>query len=383
MMGRCTADACSAPLNHMNGQGIIGILQKLISFKTVKGNTKEIRKAFSYIASLFIGLPIQKKVFKKNNSESHLFFFRGNSRKNPEVLLSGHIDVVPSKEKKSFIPRRNGTKIYGRGSSDMKGPLAAFITVMQKMAMLSPSPQVVLLVTSDEETGGSDGVGHVVKKVRPRFVIDGDSGKQDPLVILTKTRGAAWVELAFRGKSAHGARPWLGDNAVEKAMRGIQKIKKFVGRGSPGVWKNSINLSWIETSNRTPNIVPDNARAVLDIRYTQALAKDGNSLLLKIKSLLPGVGVRILNESSLYVTNERSDYVKRLKAAVKKVSGKHPSLSFDEGSNDGRYFAKLGIPVVVIGAGGGDRHGDQEWVDSKNIELLGKILMEFLYGFTT
>lgn len=358
------------------------ILQNLISFQTVKGNRKEIQKAFSYIASLFVGLPIQRKVFTHNNMESYLFFFKGNSWKNPHILLNGHIDVVPSKEKDAFIPRRRGTKIYGRGSSDMKGPLAAFLMTMRELAKSSRFSQVALLIASDEETGGGDGAGYVARKIRPQFVIDGDSGKQNPVSILTKTRGALWIELIFRGKSAHGARPWLGDNAVLKAMKSIEKIQRFVGKGRSGAWKSSMNLSWIETANRTPNIVPDLAKVVMDIRYTEALARNVSQLMRKIKFLLPGARVRIINESELYVTNEKSAFVVSLKKIIKEVSGQIPALSFDEGSNDGRYFAKLGIPVVVLGAGGGNRHGDQEWVDSRNIGLLEKILLKFIYEFT-
>lgn len=356
------------------------ILRKLISFRTVTGNGEEVQKAYQYITSLFFGLPVETKVFQRNGIYSQITFFRGNSWMNPVVLLNAHIDVVPSQNASAFVSRREGTKLYGRGASDMKGPLTAFLLTMEELAALPKPSQAALLITADEEVGGEYGAGYMATAVgiKPKFVINGDGAQRDPSVILTKARGAAWIGLTAKGKSAHGARPWLGENAVDKVIAATEKIKRLIGDIEAGAWKSTANLSWVETPNRTPNMVPDFARAVLDIRFTEELAQNAHELVSRLQLFTPEVSISLLEASNLFVTNIQDNFVQRFQKAVEAITNKKTIFGFDEGSNDGRYFAETGIPVVVTGAGGGNRHGDNEWVDLKNIFLLKEILVRFL-----
>ena len=355
------------------------IVQKLVSFRTVTGERKEVEKAYRYIQSLYRGLPVQVKKFTRNGFTSQILFFKSSGWRKPKVLLNAHIDVVPSQAKGVFQPKVSQGKLYARGASDMKGPLAAFLVAMREAVSLPSLPSVALLITSEEETGGENGAEYAVEALhmRPQFVINGD-GAHNPWVVLTKARGVLWVELVARGKSAHGARPWLGENAVEKAMKAIERIQAFIGPGKPSIWKTSVNLSWIEAPNRTANMVPDMARAVLDIRFTDDLAKTPEELLARLQKIVPQVKLSIVKKAPLVLTDEKNRFVQDFSKTVKRVTNQKVVYGFDEGATDARFFAEKNIPAVVIGAGGGDRHGDKEWVSLKNVHLVKDIVMQFL-----
>src|SRR4051812_24583093 len=182
------------------------------------------------------------------------------------VLLHGHLDVVPG-HTEQFQPRVEGDRLFGRGAYDMKGALAAMLLTLHDLRD-EQRVRVRLGVVPDEESEedadrGSD-----------RLVDDGFTGdfaitgEPTDMHIGVQAKGVLAVRLRVAGRAAHGATPWLGDNAILKALtvfRGIESLP-FARRSSELFDRPSINLGRIWGGDAL-NKVPDECVIDVDIRY--------------------------------------------------------------------------------------------------------------------
>lgn len=363
---------------HMNDT--ITIFNKLVGFSTTADEPEEIKKGFGYISSLFDLKKFEIQNFEKNGKHSQLISFRGKDALRPQVLLNGHFDVVPSKDKSQYRIKIEGKKAFGRGTLDMKGMLAVLIDVMKELGKKENPPNVALLITGDEEIGGENGVGFLVReiKLRPKFVLCADGGSEKPFELISKEKGGVWIELKAEGRAAHAAYLWLGENALDRILEAIVKIKKFVGPMKPDAWKSTVNVARIETSNETPNKVPSDARAVLDIRFTEQLAKNPKELTEKISSLVPEVRVRALSKVSLLFAEQQNPFLREFKKIAEEVLQKKVSFTHAHGATDARYFGEVGIPTAIFGAQGQGMHADKEFVNLESLKTNRKILIQFL-----
>src|SRR5271166_6115238 len=175
------------------------------------------------------------------------------SHPNPELVLSTHMDTVPP-----FIPSsETKDRIYGRGSCDAKGIIAAQIAAGEKLK--SEGIYVGLLFLVGEER---DSQGAQVANQQPRgakFLINGEP-TENKLAIASK--GTLRVELVARGRMAHSAYPELGESAIEKLLDALEKIRKLDLPTNPKAGPCTMNIGLIE-GGRAPNVIPDYARAHL------------------------------------------------------------------------------------------------------------------------
>jgi len=298
----------------------------------------------------------------------------------PKILLNGHLDVVPAEGEGDYRMRIEGNKAFGRGTLDMKGMVAVYIDIMQELGKQENPPDVAMLLNGDEEISGKDGAGYMVREIglKPQFVLCGDGASEGELEIITKGKGILWLGLTAQGKSAHGAYLWEGENAIEKVIQAVQKIKDFVGAVEPNAWKTTVNFGVIETPNKTPNKVPAEARAVLDIRFTDEIAKTPDELIEKIQNLVPDVQIKVLEKSPLFLVPEDNALLLKFQKVSEEVLGKKVSFNFSHGAADIRYFAEVGIPGVLFGSTGEGMHAAGEWVDLDSLEKNREILLKFL-----
>ena len=356
------------------------LLAKLVSFKTTADRPEEIKRGFEYIASLFDKDKFDIQMPEKNGKYSLLVSFKGKDALRPKILLNGHFDVVPAESKDQFEMKVQEGRAYGRGTVDMKGMAAVLIEVMLELCKQEEQPDVALLLNGDEEIGGKDGAGYMVKDIgmRPQFVLCGDGTFKDAFKITTKEKGALWLEILAKGKTAHGAYVWEGENAVEKVVEAVKKIKNFIGQVEPRAWKSTVNFGVVETTNKTPNKVPAEARAVLDIRFTEETARTPDDLFAKIKELVPGVQLNPLAKNSLLFVEEHSPFLLEFAKTAGEILGEEPVFAFAHGATDARYFGEVGIPAVIFGAKGENMHASEEWVDLDSLEKNKEILLKFL-----
>ena len=188
------------------------------------------------------------------------------------ILLMSHIDVVDAPDQ-LFEPAEKDGKLYGRGSFDDKYAVALSMILFRehlykarKEGRTQKDLPLGILITGDEEAGGHKGAKEALKTVRTDFCIALDGGNVRKIV--TKEKGVLRLKLISRGKAAHGSRPWLGENAIEKLFEDYQSIKAFFREEAPEHWHKTINFSIIN-AGKSANQVPDLAEAVFDIRYTE------------------------------------------------------------------------------------------------------------------
>ena len=211
-------------------EDVINLTTELVSFKSVSGNDKELDKCDK--------LHITRFDFKGVPS----LFIATNKTTTPKVILNAHFDVVPADDE-MFSARVERDMMFGRGVIDDKGPLAVGMLLMKELASRKNRPDVALLLTGDEEVGGSHGAKYVLGEVgiRSDFCIVLDGG--EPNSYVTKAKGILRARFIATGIEAHASRPWLGDNAIEKLLKIYPKLKKLFADKDKTEWFTTMNLS--------------------------------------------------------------------------------------------------------------------------------------------
>ena len=184
----------------------------------------------------------------------------------PTVVLHGHLDVVPGRPEQ-FRPRVEGDRLIGRGAYDMKGALAAMMCALHDVAAES-RVRVRFLCAPDEESEDID-TRSTDEMVRQGFVGDfAITGEPTGLHVGVQAKGVLACRIVVRGRAAHGSTPWLGDNAVLKAIDVFRRIETlpFSRESSELFDRPSINLGRINGGDAL-NKVPDECTMVVDIRY--------------------------------------------------------------------------------------------------------------------
>lgn len=171
----------------------------------------------------------------------------------PQAVFSTHMDTVPP-----FIPSsEDAENIYGRGSCDAKGIIAAMIAACQRLRKEN-SPVGMLFVVGEER----DSLGAKVANEKPpgsRFLINGEPTENR---IAVASKGALRVQLTAQGRMAHSAYPELGESAIEKLLAALERLRAMELPVNPEVGPCTMNVGTIE-GGRAPNVIADHARAQL------------------------------------------------------------------------------------------------------------------------
>lgn len=199
----------------------------------------------------------------------------GVDKSNLPICFTGHMDVVPLGMREwihnPFEASIIDDKLYGRGSSDMKSGLAAFVVAASKMALIARQKSGIrLIITAGEETG-CEGAFHLVNQQAALDFI----GPVGCLVVAEPTsnepllghKGALWLKATAEGITAHGSMPERGENAFYKLARGALALEKFTFDNSPHelMGQGSLNIGTAKAGLNI-NSVPDSAEMTIDIR---------------------------------------------------------------------------------------------------------------------
>src|SRR5215475_157707 len=174
----------------------------------------------------------------------------------PQVVFSTHMDTVPP----FIVSSEDHENIYGRGSCDAKGIIAAQVAACQRLRKEGAAVGLLFLVGEER-----DSLGAKVANENPlgsRFLINGEPTENK---IATASKGALRVELTARGRMAHSAYPELGESAIEKLLTALERLRAMELPVNPEVGPCTLNIGLIE-GGRAPNVIPDHARAHLFYR---------------------------------------------------------------------------------------------------------------------
>jgi acetylornithine deacetylase len=185
----------------------------------------------------------------------------------PAVVFSTHMDTVPP-----FIPSsEDASRIYGRGSCDAKGIIAAQIAAAQKLRVEGIHAGLLFLVGEERDSQGAK----VADQHSPgcKFLVNGEPTEN---CIAIASKGTLRVELTSQGRMAHSAYPELGESAIDKLLDALNRLRAMKLPTAAGIGPSTMNIGVIE-GGRAPNVIPDHARAHLLYRLvgpTDELRRD-------------------------------------------------------------------------------------------------------------
>jgi succinyl-diaminopimelate desuccinylase len=292
----------------------------------------------------------------------------------PTIVFHGHLDVVPGRPEQ-FAPRVEGDRLIGRGSYDMKGGLAAMMCALRDLAE-QDRVRVRFVCVPDEE---SEDIERRTSDDLVRRGCIGDfaiTGEPTDLHVGVQAKGVLAARLAVHGRAAHGSTPWLGDNAVLKAIDVFRRIETlpFSRESSELFDRPSINLGRISGGDAL-NKVPDECEMVLDIRYLPN--QDPGDILEQIRGIPDMSVVRTFIHPPAHVSRT-NPYVVALSQAVGRLTdGESMSVGRD-GASDAVSFLRAGIPAVEFGPAGAGHHGPEEWVSIASLGRYRQALTDFV-----
>jgi succinyl-diaminopimelate desuccinylase len=251
--------------------------------------------------------------------------------------------------------------------------------VFRELAAALPYPLGLQLVT-DEETGGRDGTLHQIERgVTSDFVLIGESSG---LRIVTESRGILRATLRAEGRGAHGAYPWLGDNALVKLHRTLDRLLAAYPVPAEEAWRTTVNVARIETPNQARNQIPALAEAWLDLRFPPEDGDLNGKTAEEITAYLatfcePGVTPVVDLADPPHHANRDRPEVRRLGEAAAS-QGYRADFLRKHGAADGRFYYQRGVDAVSFGIGGDGQHGPDEYADTTTIAPYYRALTDFL-----
>ncbi len=322
---------------------ILRLTKDLIRFKTMHSAPDEIRRCADFILGYLDSHDIDYQAVDHNGYPSILILPQPGYA---PILLMSHIDVVDAPES-LFDPVEKDGSLFGRGAIDDKYAAAlSLVLLKEQVNRRKESGKGIdalpfgILITSDEEVGGHDGAENVLADVKVDFCIALDGGTLNKVV--SKEKGLLTLKLIASGKAAHGARPWLGENAIENLIADFNTIKAEFNQTGPDHWHRTLNFSKIQ-AGKSFNQVPDRAEAIFDIRFTED--DDPEALLRLLQEKIKGELV-IEQKEPMFLGGE-SPYLDLLvKMYSDIITGN------EHGASDARFLSVRGINGIVWGPEG-------------------------------
>ncbi|WP_435348807.1 M20 family metallopeptidase [Haloarchaeobius sp. HRN-SO-5] len=318
-------------------------------------------------------------------------------RRDETLLFNGHLDTVPyDAEEWTHDPlgERDGDRIYGRGATDMKGPLAAMLFVLRAYVETDTEPPVTLAFAfvSDEEVGGDAGLPALLSADRldaDACVIGEPTCERGQHSVTVADRGSIWLTLDATGDAAHGSRPILGENAIDRLYDAVTRLRERFGRRrlsfddamaaivdeSVAFYEPtmgaaaardlftypSINLGTLE-GGEAINTVPQTARARVDIRLTAGVQTP--EVLSEVRECISECeGITVTDVSWTVGTAEPVDspLVDAVASTAEDVVGDHVYRRSATGGGDAKKLRNAGIPTVEFALGTDTVHAVDEY----------------------
>jgi succinyl-diaminopimelate desuccinylase len=298
----------------------------------------------------------------------------------PKMMLNGHLDTYGIGDAAAWtVPPLaatvRGEMLYGRGSADMKGGIAAMLAAFRALDAHRDlwRGRVTLALASDEESMGTRGTAHLLATVpecRADHCLVADAGS--PRIARFGEKGMLWVNLSATGRAAHGAHVHLGDNAAARLVDAVRRVLGLAGafpcdpaiaaavhaaapRSEPesGAGEThtllnvTVNLGTI-SGGRLMNLVADQAHAALDIRLPPGVSTAAMRAALETV-LPPGIACAVQVAWEPSVTPPEAPVVQAVLDAGEAVLGSRPVAQMRVGASDARLTRAAGIPTVVYG----------------------------------
>jgi len=283
----------------------------------------------------------------------------------PVVVFAGHTDVVPAGPREQwhtepFEPTEMDGKLFGRGSADMKGSLAAMVKACERFVASHPDHpgSIGMLLTSDEEGPAQDGTLKVMETFSSRgetfqYCVVGEPSSSNRLgdTVRIGRRGSLSGLLTIHGDLGHVAYALQSENPMHAFAKFVQTITaEPIDQGNEQFPPTTFQMVYVHCDANAPNVVPEELKCRFNLRYNTQWSRD--TLAKHVERLLDELGVnyeihwRLAGEPFITEGGRLTDVVVQ---AVKEETGIDTELSTSGGTSDGRYIAPYGIEVVEVG----------------------------------
>jgi len=401
-------------------QDLIGLAQDLIRIPTLNPPGQNYRAICDYLASRLMasgflvefvrahGAPGDSDTFPRWN----LIARATGSGPGDCVHFNSHHDVVAVGHgwtRDPFGAELDGDRIYGRGSCDMKGGLAA--SVIAAEAFMAARPEwrgaIEISATADEESGGYGGVAYLAEggyfaPDRVQHVIIPEPLHKDRICL--GHRGVWWAEIETHGRIAHGSMPFLGDSAIRHMGAVLQEIedrlypllatkRTAMPVGPEGARQSTLNINSIHGGAAEPEpgdtslpapCVADRCRIVIDRRFLieediAAVKAEITQVLERVKAARPAFHyeVRDLFEVQPTMTDRDAPVVRSTASAIERVLARTADYVVSPGTYDQKHIDRIGRLKNCIAYGPGLlhlAHQPDEWVGVQDMEDSAKVM---------
>ncbi len=286
------------------------------------------------------------------------------------VLFSGHLDTVPAGQGWTRkLGEREGTLVYGRGTADMKGGIAAMLAAARELK--AKDVPFSLLFTTDEETTMRaaeklKGTGFLKKAAA--IVV----GEPTDLAIVGGEKGVLWFEITTKGKSAHGSMPHLGENAILKMTKVLQAFEPYT-RPKDHQNEVTVNVGAIDGGSKV-NVVADLCAVSLDVRYPSHLSREDAKRLVESTVHVVGVPaeVEVVHDVPAVSVNENSDHMRKMK----EIAG--PEVRTVSYGTEMAFYSLANPRCLVLGPGKPElTHVADERVDLRQVVRAAEIYAKY------
>lgn len=336
----------------------VALAQQLIAFDTINPPGHEAACA-DFVRQLLQDLGFRVEGYEHAPGRTSLVARAGRIGGARSLCFVGHLDTVPlgqsAWQQDPFAGRIVDGRLYGRGATDMKSGVAAFIVAAASQLAVQPADsELVLLLVAGEETG-CEGSGHLAGLGLDLGHFDGVLvGEPSCNFPLLGHKGALWLNAVAKGVSAHGAMPERGVNAVRKASEMVRKLDGFFSEdpGHAVLGKPSLNVGTFH-SGVNVNSVPDWANVGLDLRTVPGMAH--GALQAQLRELLaPDLHELTVQVSMPDVYTPMDDpWVQRVFAIVERENGSRAEARTASYYTDASALKPvLGrAPLLILGPG--------------------------------
>lgn len=334
----------------------VALARQLIGFDTRNPGSNEV-ESVSFLADLLRkeGFDTQEFSFAENRPS---LVARAGAGKKPALCFAGHIDTVPlGKMQWSYDPFGGEIKdgrLYGRGSSDMKSGIAAMVIAACRLMESSADDRDLMLIITAGEESGCQGSYHLARNSNLM-------GQAGALIVTEPTnnyplvghKGALWLDVSFSGKTAHGAMPHNGVNAVYKAAEAVRRLQTFSFdiEPHPHLGDPTLSVGYFHGGINV-NSVPDAASIGVDIRTIPEM--DNADILQQICDILGSEAKveAVVNVSPLW-TDPDLAWVQNIYKTVFPILNEKPVPRTVAFFTDGPPLKAAfgGVPTIVMGPG--------------------------------
>lgn len=322
----------------------------------------------------------------------NIWLRRGETK--PLLTFLGHTDVVPPGplerwDSPPFQPTIRDGKLYGRGTADMKGGVACFVTALERFLVNHPDHQgsIAMMITSDEEGIATNGVVKVVEVLENRnekidwcLVGEPSSDKKLGDVIRVGRRGSLCAKLTVHGIQGHVAYPEIAENPIHAFAPALKALTDEVwDKGNQFFPPTSLQVSNINSGTGAENIIPGELEIQFNLRFCTEL--DEKTIKQRTTAIFDQYDFKYDLQWRLsgnpFLT-EGGALIAAAHTAIKQVTGFETIDDTGGGTSDGRFIAPTGAEVIELGPLNESIHKINENVGVEDLEILTKIYENML-----